>query len=300
VTVPEAVREGLEEALEERGTPGPRIVEASPVGGGCISPTARVETAGGEVFFLKWGAGHLPSGLLASEVRGLTALAAAGALRVPEVVGTGGDGGSEWLALEWLEPGAATAETWEWLGRGLANLHRHRGDRYGDQADNYIGSLPQANTPSADWPDFWAERRLEPQLRAAVDAGLLDRSDRGRFNELLGRLDDLLGVAHDDGPSLLHGDLWSGNVHVLADGSPSVIDPSAYHGHREVDLAMAQLFGGFGRGFRQAYEDSWPLSPGYEPARRATYQLYYLLVHVNLFGAGYVQGTRRALEEAGA
>jgi protein-ribulosamine 3-kinase len=300
VTIPEAVREGVEGALEARGAPGPRIVGASPVGGGCISPAARAETAGGEVFFLKWGTEHLPSGLLACEVRGLRALSATGALRVPEVVASGGDGGSEWLALEWLEPGAATAETWERLGRGLADLHRHRGDRFGDPAHNYIGSLPQANTPSSDWPAFWAERRLEPQLRAAVDAGLLDRSDRARFHELLGRLDHILGVAHDDGPSLLHGDLWSGNVHVLEGGSPSLIDPSTYHGHREVDLAMAQLFGGFGRGFRLAYEDAWPLAHGYEPARRATYQLYYLLVHVNLFGAGYVEGTRRALAEAGA
>jgi protein-ribulosamine 3-kinase len=299
VTIPDAIRDGVEAALETMGTPGARIVGASPVGGGCISPTARVETAGGAVFFLKWGAGHLPSGLLASEARGLTALAAAGTLRVPDVVGSGGDGGSEWLLLEWLEPGVATATTWESLGRGLADLHRHRGDRWGDATDNFIGSLPQWNAPSADWPEFWAGRRLEPQLRAAVDAGLLDRFDRARFDGLLGRLDRLLGTAREDGPSLLHGDLWSGNVHVLADHSPALIDPSSYHGHREVDLAMAELFGGFGAGFREAYEAAWPLAPGYEPARRATYQLYYLLVHVNLFGAGYVPRTRRALGEAG-
>ena len=132
-----------------------------------------------------------------------------------------------------------------------------------------------------------------------MEAGHFDGRDRGRFDRLLDGLGERIGVADGEGPSPLHGDLWGGNVHVAAEGPPAVIDPSAYHGHREVDLAMAELFGGFDPGFRDAYEEAWPLEPGYVPVRRAVYQLYYLLVHVNLFGAGYVGGCRRALQEAG-
>lgn len=123
-------------------------------------------------------------------------------------------------------------------------------------------------------------------------------ADVKRFERLMGGLEDRIGTGDEEGPSVLHGDLWSGNVHMAAGGRGALIDPSAYHGHREVDLAMAELFGGFGRELREAYERAWPVSPGF-PVRRAIYQLYYLLVHVNLFGAGYVAGCRRALQEAG-
>ncbi|NIP78353.1 MAG: phosphotransferase, partial [Gemmatimonadetes bacterium] len=276
------------------------IEEASAVGGGCISPTARIESGAGP-FFLKWGRPDLPAGLLSAEARGLTRLAAAGAVRVPAVVAVAPAEPAEpaWLLLEWLEPGPPGPDAWPRLGRDLARLHRQRADRFGAERDNYIGSLPQRNERVADWADLWRRLRLEPQARQAADRGLLDADDARRLDRLYDRLPELLAPALDDGPSLLHGDLWGGNVHMLADGTPAIIDPSVYHGHREVDLAMAELFGGFGTGFRAAYEEAWPLLPGYAPTRRAVYQLYYLLVHVNLFGTGYVSGTRRALAEAG-
>lgn len=299
MTIPGAVQAGVEAAIQ-RHTRGPaRIRRASAVGGGCISPTARLETEGGELFFLKYGAAGLPPGLLAAEARGLLTLAEAGAVRVPEVIGSGGEGTDAWLLLEWLEPGPAHAPAWAALGTAVADLHRHRASRFGTDADNFIGSLPQQNTPGDDWADFWRTRRLEPQLRAALHIGLLDDGDRSRFTDLSHRLDHLLAPAQHDGPSLLHGDLWNGNVHMTRDGMPALIDPSVYYGHREVDLAMADLFGGFHPGFRTAYEDAWPLAPGYAPRRRAVYQLYYLLVHVNLFGTSYVARMRTALAEAG-
>jgi len=299
VNLPPAVREAVESAIEDRTGRSVGITRVTPVGGGCISPTARIETADGAPFFLKWGSSELPAGMLAAEAVGLRALASAETLRVPEVLGAGGDGAAAWLLMEWLPPGRPTAGTWSRLGRGLAGIHRRRSNRFGAEADNYIGPLPQSNRESDDWAEFWRNRRLEPQVAMAMDSGLLGASDGRRFDALFGRLEALLAPASEDGPSLLHGDLWNGNVHVMESGEPAVIDPSAYHGHREVDLAMAELFGGFDRGFHHAYNEAWPLAPGYAPGRRAAYQLYYLLVHVNLFGASYVAGTRNALAAAG-
>lgn len=298
--LPEAVRSGVESALEEALGRSGHVEDVSPVGGGCISPTARLSTEAGDLFFLKWGAPELPDALLPAEARGLRQLAEAGGPRVPAVIALGAPPGPAWLLLEWLEPGSASPDSWSRLGSELAELHRWRGSRFGAAEANFIGSLPQDNESSDDWPAFWRDRRLEPQLRLALAAGLLAEEDRRRFDGLYDQLPDLLAPSLDDGPSLLHGDLWSGNVHMLAGGTPAVVDPSAYHGHREVDLAMTELFGGFGGGFQAAYRESWPLAPGYTPRRRAVYQLYYLLVHVNLFGSGYVSGTRRALGEAGA
>jgi protein-ribulosamine 3-kinase len=300
VTLPAAVRSAVEAAIEEWTGRAGGIEGVAAVGGGCISPTARISTVAGDTFFLKLGGPDLPADMLHAEARGLRELGAAGELRVPDVVGVGGTGGGAWLLLEWLNPGGARAGTWEELGRGLAALHGHEGAGFGADADNYIGSMPQANAWDDGWARFWRGRRLEPQLRHATDGGLIGEADRRRFDALFARLDDLLtSAAAADGPSLLHGDLWSGNVHITDSGTAAVVDPSVYHGHREVDLAMTELFGGFDARFRQAYAEAWPLTEGYAPGRRAVYQLYYLLVHVNLFGASYLAGTRRALAEAG-
>lgn len=295
MTLPPVLRAQVDGALAERGA-GP-VTAVAPVGGGCVSPVARLEDVAGGRWFLKWTAPDHPPGLLAAEAAGLRTLAATWTVRVPAIVAA--DPGGWWLLLEWLEPGTADDDAWRRLGRDLAALHRRRGDRFGAPADNFIGPLPQANAPTSGWAEFWATRRIEPRLRQAVDGGWLDAADLRRFDTLLAALPERLAAADDEGPSTLHGDLWSGNVHVTASGPPAVIDPSVYHGHREVDLAMAELFGGFGHGFRSAYEETWPLAPGYAPVRRGVYQLYYLLVHVNLFGGAYVAGCRRALQDAG-
>ena len=293
MTLPASVRAEVDAAVAGLGA-GP-IVRAEGVGGGCVSPVARVEGSGGERWFLKWAAPEHPDGLLAAEAEGLRTLAATGTVRVPSIVAAA----PRWLLLEWIEPGAADDASWRRLGADLAALHRHRGEGWGASADNFIGPLPQANGPAAGWPEFWATRRLEPQVRRADAAGWLEARDRARLDRLMDGLPERIGVGDDEGPSTLHGDLWSGNVHMAAAGPPALVDPSAYRGHREVDLAMAELFGGFGPGFRAAYGEAWPLEPGYAPVRRAVYQLYYLLVHVNLFGGGYLAGCRRALQDAG-
>jgi fructosamine-3-kinase len=171
-------------------------------------------------------------------------------------------------------------------------MHRATSGRYGWSRANFIGPLPQSNDAADDWPSFWRTQRLEPQVRLARDQ--LGSATVARFARLLGELEPRLGPAAEDGPSLLHGDLWNGNVHFTAEGG-ALIDPSSYYGHREVDLAMAALFGGFPASFLAAYSTEWPLSAGAE-SRRPVYQLYYLLVHVNLFGSGYVRQTRDVLE----
>jgi fructosamine-3-kinase len=205
--------------------------------------------------------------------------------------------GERWLALEWLASGPRTPETFADLGRAVATMHRSAAASCDGDAPNIIGSLPPSNRRTAAWPAVWRDERIVPQLERA--GGAFGRDHRRRFDAWLNRLDDVLADAAEDGPSLLHGDLWSGNVHVLEDGAAALIDPSSYYGHREVDLAMAELFGGFGAEFLAGYEAVWPLRPGYRERRRGAYQLYYLLVHVNLFGGSYVAGALSALGAAG-
>ncbi len=200
-----------------------------------------------------------------------------------------------WRWSGWSPP-AARRTSRERLGRGLAALHRAgRADGWGWMEDNFIGPLPQANAPAASWAEFWRTRRLEPQLELARRGGRMP-GKAAEWDRLMDRLPELLAPAEADGPSLLHGDLWGGNV-LAAPGGPAIIDPAVYRGHREADLAMTELFGGFGDGFRAAYREAWPLQPGY-PARRAVYQLWYLLIHVNLFGGGYGARTAAVLREA--
>lgn len=266
-----------------------RIVGDAPVGGGCISSCHRIGI-GDKPYFLKYEE-RSPAGFFATEAAGLEQLAEArSGLRVPTVAAYHDEpGGCGWIVMEWIEPTAPQPRLEIDLAAALARLHRTRGERWGWDRDGFIGRLPQANRAHASWPRFWWAERISPQLERAASRGI----DPAGWDLLNERLDELLAPGDADGPSLLHGDLWSGNVVHNVDG-PTVIDPACYFGHREVDLAMAELFGGFGRDFYRAYLDVWPLAAGWE-VRREIYQLYYLLVHVNLFGAGYLQRTESTL-----
>lgn len=269
---------------------GAAVTRAAAVGGGCVSPAFSVDLADGRRLFVKTAPAGAAPDLTERESAGLRRLALTGLVRVPQVLAAG-DG---WLGLEWLEPSDPGPDDWALLGTQLARLHGQMGDRYGWEYDNYIGPLPQHNAELDSWPEFWAERRLRPQIEAA--GRQLTRATRTDLDRLLQDLDERLDGAQQEGPSLLHGDLWSGNVHMTRDG-PALIDPAVYFGHREVDLAMAALFGGFPPSFHDAYNAEWPLLPG-AAARRPVYQLYFLLIHVNVFGASYLEGTERALRAA--
>ena len=278
-----AVRGEIERAF------GPlRAVHA--VAGGCISPSFRIHLADSRKFFVKTATRGWPADAFASEARSLEALRAARALVVPAVHGVG----ASWLALEWLEPQRATDTQWAELGRGLARLHGNESAAYGWDSANYLGPLSQSNTSTTSWPEFWREQRLRPLFERARPQ--LDNSAAGEFEMLFDQLEDRLGPAAADGASLLHGDLWNGNIHMCTAGA-GIIDPASYYGHREVDLAMAALFGGFPRRFHEAYEREWPLLPD-AAARQPIYQLYYLLAHLVLFGGGYVRSTVATLHMA--
>ncbi len=295
--LPPPVRDGVEAALRALGKPG-RIREVTAVSGGCINHGARLDVDGGATFFLKWNP-SAPPGMFEAESDGLTALRAADSLRAPLPVARGGGAGvPAWLLMEHVAPGAPGGDFHVRLGRGLAEVHRSAGnDRVGWHHDNWIGSLPQRNTPSGSWAAFWRDERIAPQLERARQGGYLRGSAGDALDDLVEAIPAALADVDSVAPALLHGDLWNGNVYPDSSGGPVIIDPAVYRGHSEVDLAMTELFGGFGDAFYAAYDEAAGIDPAYHAYRRDLYQLYYLLVHVNLFGSGYEAGTVSAAKK---
>jgi len=264
-------------------------VELRAVGGGCIADAVVATFASGLKVFVKRHAGA--PGMFESEAEGLGALGKSGAIRVPRVLAVAADS----LVLEWIGSAPRVPGFSELFGQRFAALHGHRGPACGFWMDNYIGATPQPNRPlhgswedavaddGAGWPQFYLERRLrfQAEMAARGDGGellrLLDRAERS--------LIELLNEALE-APVLLHGDLWGGNYVVDERGEPCLIDPAVYFGHREADLAMTRLFGGFDRAFYAAYAEAAPLAPGHGE-RLPIYQLYHVINHFNLFGGGY-------------
>jgi protein-ribulosamine 3-kinase len=270
------------------------VVRATPLGGGSINEAWAVELADGRELFIKANA-QAPDDMFFVEARGLSflqeGLAAAQLLRVPKVLAQT----SGFLALELLEPGPPCADFDARLGWDLATLHRSgAGLAFGLDHDNYVGSVPQSNEPCVDWPSFYRDRRLAPMLERAGRA--ITPSLRRRVEALFDALPSL--CADPEPPARLHGDLWGGNLHRDAAGGPVLIDPAAYVGHREIDLAMMRLFGGFSPRTFAAYAEVWPLQDGWQ-RRVDLYQLYPLLVHVVLFGGSYLGSVEAALTRLG-
>lgn len=272
--------QGLRAAVADRLGVAVDDVGWTAVGGSALNGTWRVEAAADRWFVKVNLAGRLP--MFEAEAAGLAELAAAGAIRVPRPLASGSDGRQAFLVLEWLDLGGRRDPAA--LGRALAAQHRHHAPRYGWSRDNTIGTTPQDNAWHDDWAAFFVERRLRPQFARAAARG---RGGGGLVDaeRLLAAVPRLL-AGHEPAPSLLHGDLWGGNAAALASGEPVVYDPAVYYGDREADLAMTELFGGFGPAFLAAYAEVWPLSPGYA-RRRTLYNLYHVVNHFNLFGGGY-------------
>jgi protein-ribulosamine 3-kinase len=253
------------------------------VHGGCIHDSSRWRTATGPVFVKRsplerrW--------LLDGERDGLERLRVAGAVRVPEVLAEGAAGEEAFLVLEWLELRPSDTAADARLGAALAKQHlAARNASFGLERDNAIGATPQPNGLYDDWAGFWRERRLGFQLELAARQGHAGRlRERGR--RLLEHVADFF-TDHRPVPSLLHGDLWSGNRAALADGTPVVFDPAVYYGDAEADIAMTRLFGGFGANFYAAYQEIAPADAG-AATRADLYNLYHVLNHLNLFGGGY-------------
>lgn len=229
-----------------------------------------------------------PPGMFAAEARGLGQIAGVDGLGVPEVLAVD----ENWLALEWISPGRGDTASWEALGRGLAALHLRECPGFGDTEDGFIGTLPQDNAPADTWPEFYARRRIVPMAELAIHRGGLDPDCRPEVEALCARLPELCGPPEP--PSLLHGDLWSGNAMIDESGRPWLIDPAAHGGHREMDLAMMALFGGFPAACLDAYDEVHPRARGHR-GRVELCQLYPLLVHAALFGGGYGGRARRIM-----
>lgn len=259
------------------------------VSGGDIN-TAEMLEGGGRRYFVKCNnAARLA--MFEAESEGLLEIADSMSVRVPQPVCSGMHAGQAYLVLEYLDIGPAAGKTDELLGRQLAAMHRTTTTEFGWRRDNTIGSTTQINTAEQDWLTFYREHRLRFQFELAekngYGAGLLHRGE-----QLLEKL-PVLFASYQPLPSLLHGDLWGGNHAALRDGTPVIFDPAVYYGDREADIAMTELFGGYGRGFYAAYNEAWPLDPGYR-VRRDLYNLYHVLNHTNLFGGGY-RGQARQL-----
>jgi protein-ribulosamine 3-kinase len=270
---------------ESMGSP---VTRADPVSGGDINQAFRVDLADGRRVFVKTNPSADPE-MFPAEAQGLDWLRQAAAVAVPEVLAVSGHQGARFLVLEWLESGRPRASFDEELGRGLAALHRAGAPVFGLERDNFIGRLPQSNAHQSSWAAFLAEERLLPMARLA--SHWLGRDTSSAIERLCTRLDTLMPA---EAPARLHGDLWGGNLHVTATGAPCLIDPAVYGGHREMDLGMMRLFGGFSERVFDAYHEAFPLQPG-QRERVELCQLYPLLVHVNLFGESYVSAVRRAL-----
>lgn len=268
-----------------------RVQRARARGGGCINQGFRVDTDVG-AFFVKLNTAARAQ-MFEAEAEGLRELGSAAAVRVPRPIASGTDGTRAWLVLEYLPLAAGGAAEQRELGCRLAALHRHTGTCFGWTRDNTVGSTPQHNDRSEDWPAFWRERRLRVQLELAARNGY-----GGRLQETGDRLLDGLGAffrSYSPVPSLLHGDLWGGNVGFAAGREPVIFDPAVYYGDRETDLAMTELFGGFSAAFYSGYAQAWPLDAGYA-RRRDLYNLYHVLNHLNLFGGGYLEQAQRMID----
>ncbi len=256
------------------------ILAVRSVSGGDINEAYQLVAASG-YYFLKANNRIInPDKMFREEAVSLQFMAEIDRVRVPNVLTHGRMHDVGFLLLEWIQRGQSQANTsWD-LGSSLASLHKVTSDHYGWSSDNFIGTLNQTNTKSTSWSDFYIRQRLIPQFEIACNEGLLEQK---RTSTFLKNIEPLLV---SERPSLLHGDLWSGNWMSDEEGTPYLIDPATYFGDREVDIAMSQLFGGFDPDFYRAYQEFYPLAADYKK-RLPLYQLYYLLVHLNLFGPSY-------------
>ncbi|MEN8213091.1 MAG: fructosamine kinase family protein [Pseudomonadota bacterium] len=249
------------------------------LGGGCINAAYRLK-GDGRSYFVKVNDAHLRH-MFDAEFAGLQELDAAQAIRIPRPVVVGESGGQAWLVLENMELGHGGDS--RLAGEQLAQLHCQQARQFGWSMDNTIGSTRQINRQEPEWSGFWREHRLGFQLQLAERNGFGGRLQQ-QGGKLLESFHQLLD--HDPAPSLLHGDLWGGNIGYLRSGAPVIFDPAVYYGDREADIAMTELFGGFGADFYAAYNAVWSLDPGYA-VRKTLYNLYHILNHANMFGGGY-------------
>lgn len=278
MTSEERIKTKIEEKL------GIRIKSFTSLSGGCISDAYKVTTIDGSAYFLKYNSAT-SNDMFIKEANGLKELAKANAIKIPEALGFEKD----YILLEYIPTGNKKKNFFEDFGRSFAEMHKYSSNEFGFYEDNYIGSNPQKNIPDdkekSDWVRFYFNKRILFQYHLAEKLGNSTDALRKGISKLEDKIEDIIGGSKEK-PSLLHGDLWGGNYMVDENGNAVLIDPAVYYGHREADLGMTKLFGGFSSEFYRAYNETFPLEDGYD-YRENIYKLYHVLNHLNLFGGGY-------------
>ncbi len=280
----------IERSLSEALSQNVRISSFEILGGGSIHRAGKLESNAGS-FFLKTLADDEAEAMYRCEADGLDLLRRHSTFYIPKVITRGRGEGRAFLVLEYISPGEKRKGFYEEFARKLAAMHRVTQDRFGLEYDNYIGSLPQSNRFHADWNSFYIEERILPMLRMARDKGLLRKEDSQRFDRLFLHVNSIFP---QEAPALLHGDLWGGNHMAGPRGEAVIYDPAVHFGHREMELAFTSVFFGYPSEFYDAYEAAWPLQAGFKK-RAGFYQLWPLLVHLNLFGSSYLPPIQRIL-----
>ncbi len=274
----------LENILNEK------IINNFSVGGGCIADSRKIKTESGKEYFIKSYSGS-GNQILQNEANGLKELSKSGAIRIPKVVYFD----IEFLVLEFIKTGNRKTDFSESFGRQFAEMHKTTSELFGFFEDNFIGATLQKNLPRKEnWTEFYLENRLVFQFKLAEKKGYVDSRFRDLFNRFEKVVPKLL-KGSEEPPSLLHGDLWGGNFMVDEFGEPVLIDPAVYYGHREADLGMTRLFGGFDSKFYSSYNEANPLPDGWEE-RVDLYKFYHIINHLNLFGTGYLSQTISTLK----
>ena len=261
------------------------------VEGGSINKTYKVSTSK-QSFFVKTNTTAVFENGFKEEVSGLNFLKNKKA-SIPAIILEGTFENSIYLVLEWIESGKQTPKFWENFAIQLVNLHQQKSDKFGLETSNYIGKLPQNNSFYDNFVDFFIENRLKPQVKLAFDSKKIETKHLNHFEGMYPKISDIFPV---EKPSAVHGDLWSGNFICSKNEKAVFIDPAVYYGHREADIAMTQLFGGFSEDFYNKYHEMYPLKPCYN-LRSNFYHLYPLLVHLNSFGESYLEGIENIITE---
>jgi len=290
--LPEELKKSVESILAVKFEKPVLVTEIQSIGGGCINEAYYLKTNIGK-YFIKYNSATAFPGMFEKEAAGLQILADTKTIEIPDVIAAAETGEHTYLLLQYIETGVSSRNFWNDFGTKLADLHRNTSDYFGLDDDNYIGSLVQKNNPHPDFFSFFISERIVPQLKEARNKGAFSQSETRYFDSLFNILHNIIPV---EKPALIHGDLWSGNFMVNENGSPCLIDPAVYYGHREADIAMTQLFGGFQQDFYNSYNQAWPMEKDWQK-RMDIFNLYPLLVHVNLFGGSYARQVMQIIRQ---
>lgn len=267
-----------------------QIYSSSSIGGGSINQAVHIKSNLGN-FFIKWNNAKAFPQMFEKEAQSLEILRNTDSIRIPKVILINESENESFLLLEYIEQGSPKPDFWFEFAQSLAILHQNNSDFYGLDFDNYIGSLPQLNKQHGNWIDFFVEERLLPQIRSAHNNGLLQSQHHRNFEKLFSKLETIFP---NEKPSLIHGDLWSGNFMIDEKGNACIFDPAIYYGNRIMDIAMSKMFGGFSSDFYQFYNECFPMENNWEEQIEIA-NLYPYLVHLNLFGLSYLSGINAVL-----